>query len=346
LSTWTNEYLIQHAGESEVEVEKRTSVKSNFGQGDVVKMKFKDVVQKLDNGDESLYLTTQTIRCNRNGQPNIISEPLTHLTSDFPIRPKLFGNLLPMNLNLWMGNAKNGSSTGLHHDYHDNLYVLLRGSKQFRLYSPADTSKMYTQGQVVKVHPNGRINYIGFETQADGSETGSLESLQLELRKLKAEKELQAAELAVANKELGSAVKLSNAEKEMEAVMDLLISDEVDDYYDDSAESDDNEPMKKKLKCNDPTIVPLNFSRVSNFENPGKEFPEFSRAVGEIVTLHAGEMLYLPAGWFHEVTSKNSDGSHGHMAFNYWMHPGDSSEFNTPYKSEFWKLENQLRETQ
>jgi len=83
-----------------------------------------------------------------------------------------------------MGNAKDGSSTGLHHDYHDNLYVLLRGVKQFRLFTPADIFKMYT-----KVHPNGRINYEGFETEADGSEPGALQSLELDIRKTNAEKE-------------------------------------------------------------------------------------------------------------------------------------------------------------
>ena len=59
-------------------------------------------------------------------------------------------------------------SSGLHHDYHDNLYVLLRGSKKITLYSPAYAEKMYTVGEISRVHPNGRINYVGQETLADG----------------------------------------------------------------------------------------------------------------------------------------------------------------------------------
>ncbi|CAM9514807.1 unnamed protein product [Sphacelaria rigidula] len=39
-----------------------------------------------------------------------------------------------------------------------------------RLYSPADAHRMYLQGNVVKVHPNGRINYEGRETLADGAD--------------------------------------------------------------------------------------------------------------------------------------------------------------------------------
>ena len=50
-----------------------------------------------------------------------------------------------------------GSSTGLHHDYHDNLYVLLRGRKRFRLFPPSLADRMYVHGQLQRVHPNGRI---------------------------------------------------------------------------------------------------------------------------------------------------------------------------------------------
>ena len=52
-----------------------------------------------------------------------------------------------------------GASSGLHHDFHDNLYVLLRGRKRFRLYSPDHAKRMYTHGRIAKVHANGRIVY-------------------------------------------------------------------------------------------------------------------------------------------------------------------------------------------
>ena len=70
-----------------------------------------------------------------------------------------------------MGNTTGGqgASSGLHHDYHDNLYMSLRGSKHFRLYSPADAESMYLTGTLAHVHPNGRINYQGEETTAHGS---------------------------------------------------------------------------------------------------------------------------------------------------------------------------------
>ena len=49
----------------------------------------------------------------------------------------------------------------LHHDYHDTLYILLRGSVRFRLFPPTMAHRMYTHGQIRTVHPNGRIVYEG-----------------------------------------------------------------------------------------------------------------------------------------------------------------------------------------
>lgn len=68
--------------------------------------------------------------------------------------------------------APPGSSSGLHHDFHDNLYVLLRGSKRFRLFPPSSAPDMYVAGRITKVHANGRIVYEG---QGDVLPDGSSE---------------------------------------------------------------------------------------------------------------------------------------------------------------------------
>ena len=57
--------------------------------------------------------------------------------------------------------AHAGSSSGLHHDYHDNLYCLLRGRKRFRIFPPALLRQMHTHGEIRMIHPNGRIVYEG-----------------------------------------------------------------------------------------------------------------------------------------------------------------------------------------
>ena len=52
-------------------------------------------------------------------------------------------------------------------------------------------------------------------------------------------------------------------------------------------------------------------------------------------------MLYLPAGWFHEVTSFSDQDSSMHLALNYWFHPPDNLQpgpggFDRPYTSGYW----------
>ena len=64
------------------------------------------------------------------------------------------------------------------------------------------------------------------------------------------------------------------------------------------------------------------------------------------MVFHPGEVLYLPAGWFHEVTSLNgdddvhSDTPSVHMALNYWFHPPDNLDpvngHRKPYLRPFW----------
>lgn len=75
----------------------------------------------------------QDLGVDNSGRPQLMSAPLDKLKDDFPLRPRLMGGLLPQTVNLWMGySSMKGSSSGLHHDFHDNLYVLLRGKKTFR----------------------------------------------------------------------------------------------------------------------------------------------------------------------------------------------------------------------
>ena len=51
-------------------------------------------------------------------------------------------------------------------------------------------------------------------------------------------------------------------------------------------------------------------------------------AIPFVVEIDPGEMLYLPASWWHEVTSSSPDNnkSNVHMAFNYWFYPPDGLE--------------------
>src|SRR5271165_4596678 len=69
---------------------------------------------------------------------SFLVEPLRSLDGEFPICPSLLGNLVPYKAALCQGSSHvNAVSSRLHHDFHDNLHVLIRGSKRFRLFPPS-----------------------------------------------------------------------------------------------------------------------------------------------------------------------------------------------------------------
>ena len=48
--------------------------------------------------------------------------------------------------------------------------------------------------------------------------------------------------------------------------------------------------------------------------------------------LQPGDALYLPCGYWHEVSSSGGL----HAALNYWLHPPDAKHFDHPYTDTFW----------
>jgi hypothetical protein len=369
---WTNAYLRETAGDARLRVEERGNSTENFGRGIEVDMAFRDLLELIENGDDLHYLTTQDVELSEDGRPEIMAPFVARLQDDFPLRPDLMGHLVPQNINIWMGNNKHGSSSGLHHDYHDNLYILLRGKKRFRLYSPADTENMYVRGKLLKVHANGRINYEGEETTAYGADLMSEAAALASLEKDEAEKELALAETAVENGEPGAEQRLAQAEERLDKAMlkllradrdDPLDEDEPDDgedgpfHFENEEEDEEVEEEEKEeesaddRKLADKTVKdPINFSRVDTAKLKQDEtkrellteFPLFKEAKAAYCEINVGEMLFLPASWFHEVESFGS--TEGHLALNYWFHPPDQlDKFEAPYSSPFWPRDWALR---
>jgi len=222
---------------------------------------------------------------------------------------------------------------------------------------------MYTVGEIVKIHENGRINYVGQLTNEDGSDPN-----------------VERAVLASHALELAG--EDDDSEKIERALEDALnaemegFDDEYDDFDDDECDDFDNDDYfdstklppylkvetsigkrkqhfkaefsQKKMKVKE---YPDNFSKVDTSLSETelkKKFPNFINALKEKIEVKvvAGEMLYIPAGWFHEVKSKSygntSSTQSGHMAFNYWFHPPsvdlieNKVSFDKPYRSDFW----------
>lgn len=85
------------------------------------------------------------------------TDALAHL---FPLpTPKLMGGLVLQQCNLWMGNGTTGKSSGLHHDFHDNLYLLLSGRKRFLIWPPSAQRWLEPHGTLQKIHYNGFVEY-------------------------------------------------------------------------------------------------------------------------------------------------------------------------------------------
>lgn len=237
--------------------------------------------------------------------------------------PKLLAGLIPQQINLWMGHASSGSfcidtkkedlglgrkvpgpgtSSGLHHDHSDNLYIPLTGSKRFTLFSPFDVDSMYTVGDVDKVYESGIIDYQDDSwrsIRSDGAMVTEVAKWKLETMDL-TEKEKNQLEALIQEENviphLGDPVSFSQTPP---AILHL---DEMD--------SETRSKVHQFAQCHFPKL--LNANRIT-------------------VEIKPGQMLYLPTGWFHEVTSFGNV----HMALNYWFAPPNGST-DKLYLDDYW----------
>lgn len=267
----------------------------------------------------------------------LLQPPLTHLyKTPFPITPPLFASLITQQVNLWMG-AQNsqakkpdllnptthalgkyipaGNSSGLHHDHADNLYVLVEGRKRFTLYSPEDAKKLFTVGQIRKVYPNGLVDYEVNENapfwrhmREDGAIVGEWAQWMLENRDFSkfSSKELQTM--------------IDTEETHRGAVPDM--------------------PDPPSFSRVPPILAHLDelqdaeeIAKLTEFAQ--EHFPGFLQLRKLEVWLEPGEMLYLPCGWFHEVSSFATE-KPGHVALNWWFVPPTKSDASDPYPDSYW----------
>ena len=333
---WTDEYLRARAGDAVVRVEARASTQAAFGASRHQQLRFSDFLDRLvKHRDELLYLTTEATQFDAHGRLSVVSPPLTHLLGDVPLRPAVMGGLVPAALNLWMGRSRDGASSGLHHDWHDNLYALLRGRKRFDLYAPSESAKLYPQGELAQVHANGRILYAGgAPCRPDGADDRDLARVAL-LDVRQAEAKLAAAEASQLPARLRRA-----AEAALDAALEAQLEAGGGDDWDDGAVGDASD----QDGGDEGDTPPPHFSRVRVGAMAGQqlhdEFPLFSTAVCTTVELGAGELLYLPCGWWHNVTSWSDTASPGssqtHLAVNWWFAPPDTARFEQPYGDDMW----------
>lgn len=262
----------------------------------------------------------------------LFQPPLTALSKQLPLQLLLFNTLVPQQINMWMGyknaNKKpqdkfkeldqipepeltpqtvgklidgNGTSSGLHHDHSDNLYILVSGIKRFTLFSPFDAYKLYTVGNILNIYENGVINYKTDECAPNWNFINDDGSMKLDNDEKAVLNNIgtQLAELDPPN---------------FSKIPPLLL------HLD-------------KLKSQSLLTKLTNFTR--------KYFPDLIDLDKYEVWLHPGDMLYLPSSWFHEVssfpdTSSDTNLSNVHLAINYWFAPPNTKSYSNPYKDDYW----------
>ncbi len=302
LRSFSPESLASIIGDCRVAVEKADPDSyQQFGKTDSLSrriMWFGDFIKKMK--EHELYCSTQPLPEDARGPIKYTSSHVQRLIDRgmIPDHLPLMGNMQLHQINAWIGCSEDGTSSGYHHDYHDNFYFLISGEKQFRLASPLYASERPTHGckknNNVLVHPNGLISYVGDSVREDGARR--VDVLKWRLR---------------------------NAELDENSEMIEILK---------------NELQEQKLE---EAMILETISSSTSPETP-PSFCVEATAQGEYITetLRAGEILYLPASYFHEVISYNRDNTAEtphHMAVNYWYYPPWSKgSFEAPYEDNYW----------
>ncbi|KAF4739841.1 hypothetical protein FOZ63_016646, partial [Perkinsus olseni] len=137
-------------------------------------------------------------------------------------------------------------------------------------------------------------------------------------------------------------------EAELDKLLDIAIAeaDFDDDDDEDEEEEEEEGPHAKKRKMEEGEDIekddnqgPLHFCLKNTISPPtnGGVHSEYVQ-----VELLPGDMLYLPASYFHEVisystTTTPTDDDVGHLAVNYWYHPPVyGSSYDKPYEDDYW----------
>ena len=243
------------------------------------------------------------------------------------------------------------------------------------LFPPTQAPNLYPHGKIDTIHPNGLISYKHNVVRSDG--LGIREAVRFRIRALeekiavtkgnKEKKELEALLEEAVDAEMDLLVEEGGDDDF--AGMELDDEDGEDGFSEGEDSDDDQEDIrstvssksrgkgKGKMKATDEEQneegEPSSFSRIPTFLlhqhlslpttaasthlDSSTEFDLSKASTPFVVDIHPGEMLYLPASWWHEVTSSSPDDSKSnvHMAFNYWFHPPDGlKKFDEPYRDD------------
>jgi hypothetical protein len=219
--------------------------------------------------------------------------------------------------------------------------VLLHGRKQFRLFAPSDHLNLAVAGSIEIVHENGLISYTNNPTRSNGVPLFCAADQDSE----RSNDEESSDEGAILGK--GFDYKSSDDDDDESTEPVCAGSDVFEDQNNDDFEKVTKD-HNREVQNGDNTL-PDHFSYIDpsmQYDMIIDTFPCYRRARECIAQLDEGQCLYLPASWFHCVTSLGQNKQHGvdarhesihipssvHVALNYWFYPPDNlRNFANPY---------------
>lgn len=285
------------AGQADCHVSNTTSSSDSclaFGHGLFLLHESQNLLKLMDThhraveGSTEYHDTYINVQLPGTGRPPY-HPPLQHLQDDLPLSNELFSVFADnvTDINLWMGllatrpalvtvdgdgnidssythTTAATTTSKLHRDALDNIYAVLEGKKQFKLWHPASAFDIPTLSPSIAVHKDGL-------------------SFQLAVHKLK-------ETLMKVHPTLSEDLPTDHRSDVQATVADLLSSPNIE--YDTES---------------------LHFVAQNN------SFNSFSLPnPSTTVDLWPGELLYLPTGWYHHVSSMAAMPQHRHMAINIW----------------------------
>jgi hypothetical protein len=240
--------------------------------------------------------------------PSSSGEDHDHAKNNHSLLEVIASNLTVMNL--WMGSIPANLSftqSRLHRDATDNLYFLYEGKKKFYLWNPLYGEQLKTINPVIGINEGGLTYHWNINKFRKYFESHLKEQNQTLIQFFLGSSSL--------NEEQVKSFQVADLQSnEYFVALDNLLTQDVEYDLENVHFSKFNSifsPLNidmMLLHGNDPITAHRRQDLLSHSPIP---FPEY------VVELEAGDIFYLPTGYYHEVFSYQGD----HTAMNLWWKP-------------------------